>query len=131
MSLIDVPPTLLDIAGLPIPSQMQGRSLVKLVGGNQPSWPDDVFVQISESQTGRAVRTSKWKYGVDSVPHGTSTPHADQYVEQYLYDLEADPYELTNLAGKPEFADVATEMQGRLKRWMKIAGEPDAVITRT
>jgi arylsulfatase A-like enzyme len=130
VSLIDLAPTILDAAHLPIPSQMQGKALGAHIRGEIKAWPDDIYIQISESQTGRAVRTDKWKYGVDSVPNRTSTPTAEMYVEQYLYDLEKDPYELNNLVGQAQYEDVAIDLQNRLKRWMKQAGEPDATISR-
>ena len=103
VSLVDLPPTLLDGAGLEIPDQMSGRSMLPILGGGGKSladpWPDDVFVQISESGIGRAVRTKRWKYAVqsDAVPPGAEG--ARSYEEAYLYDLEADPYELRNLIG--------------------------------
>ena len=70
VSLVDLPPSLLDGAGLEIPDQMSGRSMLPILGGGGRSladpWPDDVFVQISESGIGRAVRTRRWKYAVHS-----------------------------------------------------------------
>jgi len=131
VSLIDLAPTILDAAKLPIPPKMQGQPLGAHIRGELKSWPDDVYIQISESQTGRAVRTARWKYGVDSVPHDTSEPTSTAYVEQYLYDLENDPYEINNLAGQAKYEEIAAELQGRIKRWMKKAGEPDATITRS
>lgn len=108
VSLIDLPPTLLDAAGIPVPERMQGRSLMPLIRGEDRSWPDDVFVQISESQIGRAIRTRKWKYSV-SAPNSSRTdaPGSDRYVEEFLYDLETDPYELTNLIGLESHRAVA------------------------
>ncbi len=130
VSLIDLPPTLLDAAGIEVPQAMQGRSILPLVTGNgRGDWPEEVFVQISESQVGRAVRTHRWKYGVTApdVP-GRSQMGADRYVEEYLYDLEADPYELTNLIGFESHSGVAEVMRERLIRRMREAGEPVPVI---
>jgi arylsulfatase A-like enzyme len=64
VSLVDLPPTLLDAAGLPVPREMQGRSILPLLKGEREGWPEEVFIQISESQVGRAVRTQRWKYNV-------------------------------------------------------------------
>ena len=47
-SLIDLPPTLLDAAGLPVPETMQGRSILPLVRDTGADWPEEMFVQISE-----------------------------------------------------------------------------------
>ena len=117
VSLIDLPPTLLDAAGIEAPAAMQGRSVLPLAGGRPAAaeWPDQVFVQISESQVGRALRTKRWKYSV-SAPglSGHEAPAADRYVEEFLYDLRADRYELCNLAGNPGHAEVAALLRQRL-----------------
>ncbi|OXM14383.1 sulfatase-like hydrolase/transferase [Paenibacillus herberti] len=124
VSLIDLPPTLLDAAGIPVPEDMQGRSILPLVQGKAEDWPEDVFVQISESEVARAVRTKRWKYGVGAPgkdPFAYSG--SDHYVETYLYDLYADPYELTNLAGAASHRQVADVMKARLLNRMVEAGE--------
>jgi arylsulfatase A-like enzyme len=129
VSLIDLPPTLLDAAGLPVPEAMQGRSLLPLTRGQAEGWPEEVFIQISESQVGRAVRTHRWKYGVNAPDkNGSRDPAADRYEEQYLYDLQADPYELTNLIGLESHREVAAVMRERLIRRMGEAGEAVATI---
>ncbi len=123
VSLIDLPPTLLAAAGLEVPEAMQGRSILPLLGGRgqDADWPEEVFVQISEAQTGRAVRTWRWKYGVDAP--GERGPWSERFVEQYLYDLQADPYELANLISSEAHRPVAEEMRDRLIRRMVDAGE--------
>jgi arylsulfatase A-like enzyme len=123
VSLIDLPPTLLDAAGLPVPDAMQGSSLLR------ERDREAVFVQISESHVGRAIRTRRWKYSV-RAPHadGKADPGALEYVEDLLYDLEADPHELTNLAGRPSHAPVAEQLRGQLTELMVAAGEPAPVI---
>src|SRR5690606_4180351 len=88
VSLVDLPPTLLEAAGLPVPPQMQGRSILPLLRGDPANWPEEVFVQISESQVGRAVRTQRWKYGVIAPGKDPRRdPGSDMYEEAYLYDL--------------------------------------------
>ena len=129
VSLIDLPPTLLDAAGLPVPEAMQGRSVLPLARRQAEGWPEEVFIQISESQVGRAVRTHRWKYGVNAPDkNGGRDPAADRYEEQYLYDLRADPYELTNLIGLESHQEVAAVMRERLIRRMGEAGEAPPVI---
>ncbi|MDF2959416.1 MAG: arylsulfatase [Paenibacillus sp.] len=129
VSLIDLPPTLLDAAGIPKPEQMQGRSILPLVNRGNTDWPQEVFVQISESQVGRAVRTRRWKYGVVAPGlSGSEVPGADSYTEDYMYDLDADPYELTNLIGLESHRKVADVMKERLIRRMVEAGETAPAI---
>lgn len=124
VSLVDLPPTLLEAAGLPLPEGMQGRPLQPLIRHEDCNWPEEVFIQISESQVGRAVRTQRWKYGVVArQKHGWADMNSDTYSEDYLYDLQADPYELTNLIGLYSHQEVANVMRQRLLRRMQQAGE--------
>ena len=127
---MDLPPTLLDAAGLPIPPSMQGRSIMPLVRQEPVAWPAEVFLQISESQVGRAIRTKRWKYAVHAPDKdGWRDAGSDHYVEQYLYDLDSDPYELQNLAGIDALAPVADDLRDRLIRRMVEAGEAAPTIT--
>jgi arylsulfatase A-like enzyme len=132
VSLIDLPPTLLDAAGLDVPEEMQGRSILPLVNGEADDWPEEAFVQISEAQVGRAVRTQRWKYGVDAPQkHGGKDAGSDSYTEQYLYDLQVDPYELTNLIQSEAHGIVRDAMRDRLLRRMTEAGESEPEIVRS
>ena len=98
--------------------------MAPLVRGEATDWPEEAFIQISESQVGRAVRTKRWKYGVDAPDkQGGRDAGSDRYEEQYLYDLEVDPYELTNLIGRSSHVEVADIMRKRLIRRMVEAGE--------
>ncbi|OUR77316.1 arylsulfatase [Alphaproteobacteria bacterium 46_93_T64] len=120
VSTIDIAPTLLDAAGLDIPDNFEGNSLLPVVNRTSTDWPEDVFIQISEDHVGRAVRTKRWKYGVRAPnADGWNDLGADQYEEEYLYDLHADPYELTNLIGMDAFADVSTELRAKLVKQTK------------
>ncbi|MGG1554806.1 sulfatase-like hydrolase/transferase [Paenibacillus ferrarius] len=124
VSLIDLPPTLLDAAGLPVPAEMQGRSMLPLVRGTAEAWPEEAFAQISESEVGRVVRTKRWKYGVTAPDRNAFTDAgSDRYEESYLYDLLSDPYELRNLIGVASHRVVADAMKARLLRRMAEAGE--------
>ena len=129
VSLVDFAPTLLEASGLPVPESMQGRAVMPLVRRQPTEWPEEVFVQISESQVGRAVRTARWKYAV-SAPgkDGFRDAASDHYVEDCLYDLKADPYELTNLIGLESHREVAEMMRRRLIKRMLEAGEQEPRI---
>ncbi len=131
MSLVDLVPTLLDASGIQVPDSMPGRSLMPILRGKEASssWENLAFIQISESECGRAIRTSRWKYGVSSSSaSGQTDSSAEDYDEIYLYDLHSDPYELQNLIGFASHRPVANHLRQRLLKAMESAGEKTPVI---
>ena len=124
LSLVDLVPTLLDAAGIEIPDSLPGRSLLPILKGESTEWEDLAFIQISESQVGRAIRTGRWKYCVNA-PNlgGKEAAGSDVYEEQYLYDLETDPYELQNLIQYQSHAGVCEILKEKLCQAMERAGE--------
>jgi arylsulfatase A-like enzyme len=101
---IDVAPTLVDLAGLPIAHQVQGQSLKPLLQGQSPQWrqeflyehlfkvPEESVDRVGYIPSSVGVRTINWKYlrYIDYAP-----------VYEELYDLENDPHEVNNLANNP------------------------------
>ncbi|MEM7577509.1 MAG: sulfatase-like hydrolase/transferase [Planctomycetota bacterium] len=134
VSLVDLAPTLLDTAGVQIPSTMQGRSVLPLVQRDADalaSWPTDAYTQVAEECWGRAVRSRRWKYIVRADYDQWQAPEGgvfDRYAEAELYDLQHDPYELTNLIESQAHTPVRQAMRKRLRRWWSELGEPDAAI---
>jgi len=122
VSLIDLPPTILSAGGAKLPDYLQGRPLQPLADGGAKDWPKEVFVQISESHVGRAVRTKRWKYSIRATGRRGRT-RGDKYVEDFLYDLQADPHERKNLVSDPKHAETRAKLAGTLKRYMIAAGE--------
>lgn len=128
VSLIDLPPTILRAAGIDPPESMRGRPLQDVVSGCPADWPEEVFLQISESQCGRAIRTRRWKYSVRAPDKTGQDSSSDVYVEDFLYDLAADPHERDNLVADPAFASVRKTLAATLKRRMVEAGETEPEI---
>jgi N-acetylglucosamine-6-sulfatase len=102
------------MAGLPPAPAMQGRSLLPLFNGNAPGWresflveyySDTVFPRI-KTMGYSAVRTGRHKYIQFRELKGMDE----------LYDLEADPYELRNLAARSESAALLEQLQAELQR---------------
>jgi len=124
VNLLDVHATVLNAAQVRLPRSCRGRPLQELVAGKMPDWPKDTFVQISESQVGRALRTHKWKYSVQAPgKHGGRDSASDVYVEDFLYDLENDPYERNNLVRDPAYRTIRAELAARLIERMVEIGE--------
>lgn len=131
IGLIDVAPTLLEAAGVPVPSTWKGRSVLPLLDDPEArqSWPNQQLIQISESMTGRAIRTQDWTYCVADIT-GAAESAAKTYNEYQFYDQRGDPNELVNLAGRKEYRLKADELMQQLKKLLIAAGEPEPEIVR-
>jgi len=130
VSLVDLPPTLLDACDIQVPGGMQGRSLLPVLRRDPQAiadWPSEAFVQISESHAGRAVRTHRWKYEV-TAEDDDGVGGASTYREAILYDLKYDPHELTNLIDRDSHSGVRKVMRDRLLRRMAEVGEAEPRI---
>ncbi len=129
--LINLPPTLLDAAGIKVPDTMQARSLLPLLRRERNDWPEESYIQFGDlnQATGRALRSKRWKYAI-SIPEGNKPcQYSDRYVETHLYDLQADPYELRNLLEEQVYTPVREHFRERMHQWMALIGEPAAEIS--
>ncbi len=123
VSLMDLPATMLDCISAKIPKDFQGDSLKKLVEGDVKDWKNEVFIQISESQVGRAIRTAEWKYSVRAKENPSEFAGADIYYEDFLYDLKNDPHERENLVRDDRYIEVRKKLADTLIKRMVSAGE--------
>jgi arylsulfatase A-like enzyme len=130
VGIIHIAPTLLDAAGVEIPASMKGKSILPLLrdAKARSEWPNRELVQISESMTGRAIRTKDWTYCIADPSGATDKPTSTNYHEYQLYDQRNDPHELVNLAGRKEFRAVADQCGEQLKELMAKAGEAEPEI---
>jgi arylsulfatase A-like enzyme len=130
VGIIDIAPALLEVAGMPAPKSMKGRSFLPLLSDPKAraDWPNRQLIQISESMTGRAIRTKDWTYCVADLTGATKDPSSASYHEYQLYDQRNDPHELVNLAGRKEYREVADGLCDQLKALMAQAGEADPEI---
>jgi len=131
VGIVDLARTLLDAAGVPAPESMRGRSILPLLhdAKARTDWPNAELIQISESMTGRAIRTKDWTYCVADPTGMTNQPASTNYHEYQLYDQRNDPHEIVNLAGRKEYRATADTLRDQLKEIMAQAGEaePDIV----
>lgn len=109
---IDYAPTFLEMAGVEVPEDMQGISLVPLLKGQYPkAWRDAIYYHYHEFPAEHMV---KRHYGVTDGRY--KLMHFYNDIDQWeMYDLEADPQEMNNLYGNPEYADLQKRMLGILK----------------
>lgn len=131
---INIMPTLLEAAGVPVPDSVKGKSFLPLMMDKKAreEWKNTELIQISESITARAIRTADWCYCVvDRSPDATHRASSLTYDEYLFYDEAGDPYELTNLAGRKEYRNQANELAARLKKLIVEAGEPEPQIRPT
>ena len=109
MAIIDLAPTILELASVDVPERMHGTSLVPWLFGSPPKTRPPVFSEMvkDSNHSSRKVMID-WPFKIHrSVTH--------RYWE--LFDLEADPGEKKNLKSKrPE---VFARMRTRLKAWMR------------
>lgn len=107
---IDLCPTLLDLAGLAIPGDVQGRSLRPLLAGRKIPWRDEFLYEYDWEPDARrrpairGVRTERWKY--------IEYPGSANISE--LYDLRSDPLELHNIVYFQPGTRIEAEMKERL-----------------
>ena len=117
VTLADVAPTLLELAGVPAPKGLTGRSLVPFLRDEPPDdWPDAFYSQFNGVElyySQRIVQTKELKY----VYNGFDFDE--------LYDLRVDPYELVNVADRPEYQEAKRELVGKMWRF---AGRTEDII---
>lgn len=114
---IDLAPTICELAGVDVPSVMQGRSLRPLLNGQPVTWRKDFlyehrFAHARIPQT-EGVRTERWKY----VRYTSVTP-----VYEELFDLAADPHEERNLAGDAQHQEQLAALRERVRELADAAG---------
>jgi uncharacterized sulfatase len=106
VELLDLYPTLADLAGVEPPKNLEGASLRPLLENPDAEWKRAAFTQVQRAGfAGHSVRTERWRY--------TEWDFGAKGAE--LYDHAADPRELHNLAADSQHAGTVTEMKALLK----------------
>ena len=118
ISLADFAPTFLELAGVPHPDDLTGRSLVPFLHGEAPDgWRDTIFAQCNGVElyyTQRIAMTRDYKY----VYNG--------FDNDELYDLRLDPLEMVNRSDDPAYAAIKHELVRRM--WRFAAEQGDELI---
>lgn len=126
---IDYGPTFLDVAGVEVPAEMQGRSLrpvLENAGQAVAGWRDAIYYAYYENAAVHAVpvhdgvRTERYK--LFFFPRSR---------EWQLFDLQADPLELTSFHADPEYKDIFAGLQQRYHDLRTFYGVNTAAIPQT
>ena len=136
VSNVDFAPTFLDLAGAPIPKDMQGRSFKPILFGATPAdWRKSFYYHYYEFPAEHKVRRH---YGVRTDRY--KLIYYYKIDEWELFDLDRDPHELRSVYDDPAYADVRKKLQAELKRLRrelkdrtgdpKIPCHPDFAFTR-
>ena len=115
VSHIDLAPTMMELAGIEADPDLPGTSLMPLIEGRRESVRDEAFAewhQMGRMVTPiRMVRTDRWKYNLYL------------HVGEELYDMQADPAELNNLADDPAHANVKADLKARQLKHIEQTGD--------
>ena len=127
VSNIDFAPTFLELAGVEIPQDMQGRSMERLLQNRRvKDWRQSVYYHYYEYP---AVHMTKRHYGVRTKRH--KLIHFYHDIDAWeLYDLEKDPRELNNVYDNPAYANVVQQMKAELKRLQELYGDSDELAQK-
>jgi len=144
-STIDIMPTALSAAGVSVPDEVQGMSLLDAGRGSPGATHDAIFAEMTyhvRYTPMRAIRTQDYKYilNLNDEPVGLDmckdfdwavraakrpdVPGLDPRPPEELFDLRQDPTEKNNLADKPGLADVKEEFKSRLAKWRAETNDP-------
>jgi arylsulfatase A-like enzyme len=130
VSNLDLAETLLDVAGVSVPAEMQGRSMVPVLQGHTPAdWRKSLYYHYYEYPGPHKVARH---YGVVTERYKLVYFYEPEFNYWELFDLKNDPLEMTSLYGKPEVQQVQQELHAelaRLRSELKVP-DPDPEITR-
>ena len=118
---LDFAPTLLALAGVEAPAEMQGRSLVPLLEGNATDeWRDAIYYQYYEYP---AVHSVRRHYGVRT--RRFKLIHYYEIDEWELFDLDRDPDELNSMYDHAEYASTVDELKAKLEKLRREYAVPE------
>ncbi|MGE5419711.1 MAG: sulfatase [Chloroflexota bacterium] len=112
VSNIDIPETILEMAGAPVPSDMQGMSMVQILKGKTPSgWRKEHYYHYYEYP---AVHSVKRHYGISTERY--KLIHFYNDIDEWeLFDMKKDPMEMKNVYNDPSYSKVKADLHKRLE----------------
>lgn len=129
VSTASLPKTILSMAGIDVGSAMIGEDLADVLAKKETDRANEIFAQISESRIGRCIRTPHFKYAVYAPgKNGGIEQDSDVYVDDFLYDLDSDPFELNNLIHDKAYTRDKLQLRERLLHWILKAEQKEVRI---
>ncbi|HQK37630.1 MAG TPA: DUF4976 domain-containing protein [Bacteroidales bacterium] len=126
VSNLDFAETFLEIAGIPVPDDMQGMSMVPLLRGNPVTWRKEHYYHYYEYPGVHSVRRH---YGISTSRYKLIHFYYD-IDEWELYDLEKDPHELKNIYNDSSYAAVRTMLHYKMDSIMERYGDSEELARR-
>ena len=144
ISNVDLLPTLLEIVDIPIPKEVQGKSLLSLIKEDKYNSREEIYAEKTYHNAYdpiRCIRTSRYKYIYNfrklekrfELPRDIEASLSAQILgsEYYsprpteeLYDLQEDPWETINLIDKSKYDEVASVLRNKLMKWLEETNDP-------
>ena len=122
VSNLDFAETFLEAAGIPVPEDMQGESLVPVLKGSTPGdWRNEYYYHYYEYPGWHYV---KRHYGITTGRYKLIHFYYD-INEWELFDMEKDPHEMKNVYDDPAYAEVKAELHERLDKLMENYGDSE------
>lgn len=121
VSSLDLPPTLLALAGLEAPDRWPGRNLLPALRSASPGGFEDAYTEWIDN---KSKRFGELAYRLVRTPSHKLIVWEDPARPRELYDLEADPREERNLAGDPKLKAIEDDLVRRLMDWLHRADDP-------
>ncbi|MHC4997251.1 MAG: sulfatase [Planctomycetota bacterium] len=110
VELVDLYPTLCELTGLPKPDHLEGSSFAPLLHEPDQPWKAAAFSQITnKSHMGRSIRTDRYRF-----TRWTKISNPKSVGGLELYDHQSDPAENTNIAHRPENAQLIQQLEAQL-----------------
>jgi arylsulfatase A-like enzyme len=122
VSNIDLAETFLEMASVPVPSDMQGRSMVPILKGKTPgNWRKEHYYHYYEYPGSHMV---KRHYGMSTERY--KLIHYYYNIDEWeMYDIKSDPEEMKNIYNNPEYASVRKKLHKRLSKLMIQYGDSE------
>ncbi|MCA5003715.1 sulfatase [Sphingobacterium bovistauri] len=112
VELVDIYPTLVEACSLPMPNDLDGKSLIPLLQNPKAIWDKPAYTVWNEHNkgiTGVVIRTEDWRYA-EFYGNGSGA---------FLTDAKNDPHELINLVENPQYKDIVSQLSKLAKEYVE------------